>query len=139
MKKIRLIIPVLCLIIACKANENTEKKSMETSKEINNQNQSNQKTYDIVISFISMGEGIDEKTRDELVKSFKLKIDEFKTRVNVEQVPWGREGEIDYCFTLDNLTDSQKKELKKLIKQIVKDNQLINYQENVPCVHKRTN
>lgn len=139
MKKIRLIIPVLCLIIACKANENTEKKSMETSKEINNQNQSNQKTYDIVVSFISMGEGIDEKTRDELVKSFKLKIDEFKTRVNVEQVPWGREGEIDYCFTLDNLTDSQKKELKKLIKQIVKDNQLINYQENVPCVHKRTN
>jgi hypothetical protein len=122
MKKIRLIIPVLCLIIACKANENTEKKSMETSKEINNQNQSNQKTYDIVVSFISMGEGIDEKTR-----------------VNVEQVPWGREGEIDYCFTLDNLTDSQKKELKKLIKQIVKDNQLINYQENVPCVHKRTN
>lgn len=56
-------------------------------------------TYPLVISFISYGSGIDYKQLeklDSLIKSFD------KCTLQVEKKSWGREGEIDYCFSAPN-------------------------------------
>ena len=64
------------------------------------------------VSFFSKGSGIDLKKRGE----FDLYLKEFEKKEHlslaVEQIKWGREGEVDYCIELKPLS---KKKCKRLI------------------------
>jgi hypothetical protein len=68
----------------------------------------NQKHQDkIVISFISIGTGIDYKAKDQLllfVKEFEI---ENQIELSVSVKNWGREGEVDYVYDLNILTKKQ--------------------------------
>ena len=63
------------------------------------------------VSFFSKGSGIDLKKRGE----FDLYLKEFekKERVSlaVEQIKWGREGEVDYCIDLKPISKKKGKRL----------------------------
>ena len=75
--------------------------------------------YDMVISFISKGEGIDHKLKDK-VDSYILSFNkENKIDISPIKKGWGREGEVDYNFTLKNLSTSQKKKFISSIKGII--------------------
>ncbi len=69
------------------------------------------------VSFRSIGAGIDRKS----YKIFLTYLEEFeneeKIKLSYEQLFWGREGEMDYCFKYENLTQKQIQKLEKEIKE----------------------
>ena len=94
-------------------------------------------TYDVIISFISKGEGIDYKLKtkiDEAISTFNTK---HKLKVKPNGSNWGREGETDYNFILKNLSTSQKKEFISSMEETVGSSDMANITFNQKSVHKR--
>jgi hypothetical protein len=94
-------------------------------------------TYRLIVSFISIGEGTDATGReimDGVLNSWKEKKGK---PVEMESIPWGREGEVDFCFTLKELSEKEQSEFADQMKSVFKDKNLIQITENQPCVHKR--
>jgi hypothetical protein len=94
-------------------------------------------TFDVIISFISKGEGIDNKLKDKIdgaVSSFNAK---HKLKIKSNGLSWGREGEIDYNFILKNLSTSQKKEFISSMKETVGSSDMAHLTFNQQSVHKR--
>ena len=79
------------------------------------------------VSFRSIGSGIDRKS----YKLFLLFIEQFendeKVKLTYEQIFWGREGEMDYCFHYINLTESQIIKFKKEIKELFIESKSVYY------------
>lgn len=93
--------------------------------------------YDMIVSFASKGAGINRDVRqklDDLIVSFNQNN---STTINYEKYGWGREGEVDYLFTLKNLSTKQQKELKAKVKEVVGNAEMIFISYNSKCVHKR--
>jgi hypothetical protein len=91
---------------------------------------------DLVITFSSRGEGINGKTVEtlhSLINEFEFKYDvtiEFKIR------NWGREGEKDYCFRLNNLNRKMKELFISEVKGLLKGQTLVIINENMICTKK---
>ncbi len=93
-------------------------------------------SYSLVITFFSIGAGVDYKTKklfDEWTINFEQKIGK---KVNIESYPWGREGEVDLCISTDNLSAEQKKEFISEAKKILSNSKLVRLEENVNCKRK---
>lgn len=96
------------LIVQCNSLKNSQKNS---SQEVNNQ------IVRLKVSFISIGQGINF----EAVKYFSQVIEKFnkeqKVNLKYDKIPWGREGEFNYCFyeqkKIDKFIELTKKEMKK--------------------------
>jgi hypothetical protein len=142
MKIITSLTIVLLLAFSCKS----------TSKPMNSDNPippSNVKTYskgegnqekivfDMIISFISKGEGLDYK----LVEKIDATINDFnkknKTKITPEIVSWGREGEKDYNFILKNLSTPLQKEFINSIEGAIGKTDMAHITFNHESVHKR--
>lgn len=82
--------------------------------------QSDSKKYDMVISFISTGSGIDaasfEKVSNYLNGNSKLKM---------EKLNWGREGEVDFYLDFDGLKRKEKKSIRKELIKLTENKELI--------------
>lgn len=84
----------------------------------------------VVVSFISRGEGTDQGALNLLqsyIAGFKENEGVLAQSINK---PWGREGEIDYCFPLDGFTLSQQSKFVDGLKELFKENNLIHVMEN---------
>ncbi len=79
------------------------------------------------VSFRSIGSGIDRKS----YKSFLLFLEQFendeKVKLTYEQIFWGREGEMDYCFHYSNLTETQIIKFEKEIKELFIESKSVYY------------
>ena len=93
--------------------------------------------YRLIVSFISIGEGIDAKGREMLDRTVESWNKKLGKTIEMESVPWGREGEVDFCFILNELTPEEQVSFVNEIKTIYKDKTLIQVSENQPCKHKR--
>lgn len=125
-------------------NENTENKPvMDLSKAqsetihdespVNNQDES----FRLIVSFISIGEGPDFKSKaamDNVLIKWESRLGQ---KIDFEQVPWGREGEVDYCFQLKTLSSIQQSELITELRSAIGGSQLVQFAENQKCTHKR--
>ncbi|PKP44811.1 MAG: hypothetical protein CVT95_10705, partial [Bacteroidetes bacterium HGW-Bacteroidetes-12] len=93
--------------------------------------------FDMIISFISKGEGLDYK----LVEKIDATINDFntknKTKVTPEIVNWGREGEKDYNFILKNLSTPLQKEFINSIEKAIGKTDMAHITFNHESVHKR--
>jgi hypothetical protein len=79
----------------------------------------------LVISFISIGTGIDYKAKDQLlliVKEFEI---QYQIELAVSVKNWGREGEVDYVYDLTLLTKKQCKEFIQKTKKMLSGNDRI--------------
>ena len=54
-----------------------------------------------------------------------------------ETAHWGREGEVDYCFKLAELSKEEQATFIAAIKSELKDSERVSIKENVPCQNKR--
>lgn len=85
------------------------------------------------VSFYSPGSGINYMAARKL-DSF---IANYQTNNNVTltvyKTPWGREGEVDYCFNLSNMDSKKADALVQQVKDLLKGEDRINYKENTPC------
>jgi hypothetical protein len=87
----------------------------------------NADTVRFMVAFISKGMGID--------LSQKQKLDVWLAKQNVQYSvsPWGREGEMNYCFPLKNTSATdQQKFISELKSQITKRD-LVYFYENTAC------
>jgi len=89
------------------------------------------------VSFISIGSGTDKQAK----QKFNQFIQEFnatnKINLKVEIINWGREGEVDYCFGLNELDVKSQADFISQVKGILGNSSLVKYYENETCKHPR--
>jgi hypothetical protein len=82
----------------------------------------------LVISFISQGEGIDRKMKGEFETWLAT-----KQNVKYEVRPWGREGELNYCFAMANMSVQDQEAFVKEVRSFMGGRSLIVITENTWC------
>lgn len=85
-----------------------------------------------VVSFISLGAGIDRDTVKEFEEFLKTKYPDLSYEAN----PAGYEGERDYCFDLSNLSPEQQAAFRQDSTQILHKSQLVQISEAENCPKK---
>ncbi len=121
---ILIVCVMLCFgAFSCKSSKSTATTAKVTSAE----------NYRLVISFISIGTGIDGDSHD-AIKKF---IADHAKKPAVETFRWGREGEVDYCLQLKELSSKEQKAFVEEIKKLAGKSELVQISENAPCVHKK--
>jgi hypothetical protein len=83
-----------------------------------------------VISFVSIGAGIDRNTQKKFESFLSTKYPDISYKV----IPAGYEGEGDYCFDLSDLAEEQQATFREELKQLLQQSKLviISEQENCP-------
>jgi hypothetical protein len=93
--------------------------------------------YSLVVSFYSIGEGIDFK----VAKEYNQMLSAYTTKegilLNFDKVSWGREGETDFCIRLNGLSKKEKEIFIKKSQEILKKTKLVHTKENASCRQKR--
>jgi len=108
----------------------------ERAETIEDEQQSVMK-YRLIISFISIGEGPDFNAKTGLDRIITEWEKQKGTTLKQEQFPWGREGEVDYCFQLAELNAADQQSFVKDVKSTLGTSKLVQISENQPCMHKR--
>lgn len=85
--------------------------------------------YRITISFISKGSGIDYKTEED----FEKWLQEYPKHPVYEKTHWGREGEVNFCLKLDELSTREQDIFVKDVRTKLADKELVFIAENAPC------
>lgn len=89
------------------------------------------------LSFTSKGEGYDAVARQEVtkfIKEYELKKD---VALKYFEIPWGREGEFDMCFNLDNMSKSVRKDFAHKMDKFITKYPLVKSITNEPCRSNR--
>lgn len=88
-------------------------------------------SFRLVVSFISFGAGTDPESKSILeayVYEYKLKNNKV---VSYYMIPWGREGEVDCCFPLNELNASEQNNFIEGLKKAIEGKELIQINENM--------
>jgi hypothetical protein len=89
--------------------------------------------FRLIVSFISIGMGTDRKAAE----VFQGYLNEYreKTHKKIERIaaPWGREGEVDYCFRLDELSPAEQAEFISGLRDRLSFSELVQFAENEIC------
>lgn len=85
--------------------------------------------YDFVISFISLGAGIDMSS----YKLLNVYLESLGDQVTYEQVPWGMEGEIDYCINLNEINDIDREDITNKLHEMLHGSKLVIIKMNAEC------
>lgn len=96
------------------------------------QNATGDGTNRLVVSFYSKGEGIDYKNKD----AYEKFLNSYPKKIAFEPTFWGREGEVDYCLKLNELSATEQAEFVRKTKELLGKSLLVHVDENAPCVHK---
>ena len=94
-------------------------------------------SYRVAVSFISIGEGTDPNARPKLDNYVQQFMDATSKRIVFAAHPWGREGENDICFTLDNLSPEEQVRFINGVKEVFKGNDLVHVLENKKNTYRR--
>lgn len=105
------------------------------------QENKDENSYRLMISFISIGEGTDREAKqifDAALSDWeKNKMKAGGGNIEYETIPWGREGEVDFCFTLKEMNTNDQVQFIKIIREKFTGHSLVQFAENEPCRHKR--
>ena len=85
-----------------------------------------------VVSFISLGAGIDDDTAQEFEDFLSTEYPDLSYEAN----PAGYEGERDYCFDLSNLSEEQQATFRQQSAQILQKSKLVQISEPEECPKK---
>jgi len=113
-----LLITITAFSMSCKNTKKVSANTVESSTtEISKQTKV--KEGGLTVSFISLGAGVDLKIKtkvDDAISAFEKSN---SIKIVYEREAWGREGEFNYNFDLENLSTSQKEELHKILKETI--------------------
>lgn len=88
-------------------------------------------TVRFVVSFYSVGGGIDLAIKDEFVRFLNAQ----PKKIAYEPQTWGREGEVDFCFGLKELSAAEQASFIKKANEILSRSKLVHKKENAACDH----
>lgn len=86
--------------------------------------------FKLVVSFISIGEGTDPEAAGLLAGALAEYGSSKGKSPSYIMIPWGREGEVDCCFILNELAPSEQREFIAFLKGKLASRPLIQIQEN---------
>lgn len=89
-----------------------------------------QSVFSVGVSFISFGAGTDPEARQILENCIDRIEVKAKRRLHGTIIPWGREGEADFCMDLSELSPSLKSQFIEDLKIAFKDKELVQIQES---------
>lgn len=87
-------------------------------------------TFRLVVTFISIGAGTDPAAKemlDRYIADYKIRTGKLPVYV---MIPWGREGEVDCCFNMNELTTSEQTDFINGLRNSMKSRELIQINEN---------
>lgn len=87
----------------------------------------------LIVSFSSPGNGIDYKVKKESDECITSDEKDKDVRLAKEERHWGKEGELDYCFKLSELSKEEQEDFVARIKSLVKKSKRTGLVENAPC------
>lgn len=86
--------------------------------------------FRLVVVFISKGEGADPEARTVLEGFLSDYARDSGKRPTYVMIPWGREGEVDCCFNLNELGSKEQGEFVESLKKAISSRELIQVYEN---------
>ncbi len=102
------------------------------ANQINAQSITHNQKDKLVVSFISIGTGIDYKAKDRLfsfVEEFQF---QYKVELDISIKSWGREGEVDCTFDINKLKKKQCKVFVEKIEAMFSGNNLVKISHSSP-------
>ncbi len=87
-------------------------------------------SFRLVVTFISIGAGTDPDGKaflDNYILDFKKRSGK---NISYIMIPWGREGEVDCCFTLSELSISEQTDFIEQLRRVMTGRELIQINEN---------
>jgi DNA-directed RNA polymerase subunit F len=110
-----------------------EVKNTETEKN----KEAEEELYSLIVSFYSIGAGIDAP----VARDFDFYVRDFQEQHGdyflAERVPWGREGEVDYCIQFPTLNKEKAREFVNKTREITSASKMVHVKENAPCKRRR--
>ena len=120
-------------IISCKCKKNAATTSSTTTTQQTTTASASQKdeTIRFEVMFASKGGGIDGKMRDEFINF----VQTYPKKPAYTTKHWGREGETDYYFTLNELSPSEQTEFITKANALISKSELVHAKENTKPDH----
>ncbi|MEX1188050.1 MAG: hypothetical protein WED33_02260 [Bacteroidia bacterium] len=112
--------------------EIAEVKSVDMSSQAKNDS-----LYSVIVSFFSIGSGVDFTVAREFeayVKGFETENSDY---ISVERVPWGREGEVDYCIMFNNLNKEKARAFVSKCREITSKTEWVHMNLDSECKRRR--
>lgn len=78
---------------------------------------------DFVVSFISVGAGVNHEAHD----AFSAYLKSLNDKVAFELEHWGMEGEVDYCINIVESDEDKRNEIRSKLKALLDDRKLVSY------------
>jgi hypothetical protein len=101
------------------------------------QTQVREETSRLVVSFYSICCGIDRQAQEKLDKFINTYEKAKGKQLTRSAVHWGREGEIDYCLKLSELSPRQQRKFISKVRSLLKSSKLVHINENTACKRER--
>jgi hypothetical protein len=133
MGKLSYVIIVLAglLTFSCVCTKNVKSDETTTTENM----KSDSVTYfRFIVSFYSPGNGVDHKMKQKYVEF----ITKNYPNIIIEKTKWGKEGEIDFCFQLNELEENRKQQFVKESKELLSSSSRVHIYENAPCKHDKS-
>lgn len=89
--------------------------------------------YRFGISFYSIGTGIDAAARQQMMDYIRQFEQREGVTLTYEKYAWGKEGEQDYCFRLNELTTAKQEYFISQMKETLKKSIRVHYKEHSDC------
>jgi hypothetical protein len=93
----------------------------------------------LAVSFYSICCGIDQKAKEDLDKFIARYEKSKRKRLKKVETHWGREGEIDYCFKLKELSRRDQTRFISQVRTLLKSSKLVHINENATCQNAQQN
>lgn len=132
-----LVISILTGLISCKCFHKIKKQEVQSKESVGQATISEQKEGNnlLIISFFSKGSGINVNAKTKYDKFIAEFEQTKKVKLIFEKNKWGKEGEVDYCFILSELSTEDKTNFHNESKKILKEFELVTVKENTKCKH----
>ena len=89
--------------------------------------------YRFSVSFYSIGEGA-EGQQIQKFRTFVYKYgQQIQNPITPEESHWGREGEVDFCMTLEGISPAEQQKFIDEVKKELSTARWVNYSENTKC------
>ncbi|MBV9959140.1 MAG: hypothetical protein JO360_12005 [Acidobacteria bacterium] len=87
----------------------------------------------LIVSFYSICCGIDLPAKEKLDGFISQYEKRNRKRIAKSTVHWGKEGEVDYCLPLSNLSGKEQRRFISQVRSLLRGSKQVNIKENEAC------
>jgi hypothetical protein len=132
--KLKIIFLAFAFTSACHSEKKSaDVKPADTPKQVQAASDDLIALNNLVVSFYSIGSGINEGAKGKLENFIDDYISKTNTKITYKKLAWGREGETDYCIELAVMNNGQRAKFVSSVNTLLQGEKLIHLLENHPC------